>query len=253
MRLAKFRFIIAALTALNVFSASAVSAAGKRIMPYKVNERLEFDVSYFGVVGGTTALEVKGIKEVNGRDAYHVVSTARTNKFFSKFFKVRDKIETYIDVKRLNSLKLKIDQREGKHKKKAEVYFDQENQKAIHIKKHNRKIVYNTLKNVQDSLSSLFYIRTKELKVGKDITFNTYASRKSWKLIIKVLKKETIEVKAGTFKTVLIQPLLKHNDVFVNKGDVYIWLSDDVKKIPVKMKSKLIIGAFTAELTKRTY
>lgn len=230
---------------------SGVSHAGRKPVkpPYKKNEKLVFDVSYFGVVGGTAVLEVAGLKKVGGREAYHIISTARTNEFFSKVYYVRDIIQTYIDKEHLYPLRMKINQHEGDKKRKAEILFDQENKKAIEVKDKNRKVVYNMVGNVQDSLSSLFYIRTMDLKVGKDIVFDAYASRKSWQLIIKVLKKETIKVAAGTFKTVLVKPILKYNDVFINKGDVYIWLSDDEKKIPVKMKSKIVIGAFTAELT----
>jgi len=224
----------------------------KRDVPYSVNERLMFDVSYFGVVGGTTELRVNGIEKINGRDAYHITSTALTNDFFSKFYKVRDVIETFIDTESHLPLRLKVDQHEGKKKNKSVTDFDQDNNKAILLKNYNRKTVYNIVKNVQDSLSSLFYVRQQELTVGKDIVFDAFAGRKSWQLIIKVLKKETVSVAAGTFETVLVKPILKYNDVFINKGDVYIWLSDDERKIPVMMKSKIIIGAFTAELKSAT-
>jgi len=248
MKIVRLSFLVAILLTLHICSAYADAD-----VPYDINERLEFDISYFGVIGGTTVLEVKGINKVGERDAYHVVSTARTNDFFDKVYRVRDVIETYIDTEKLYSLKLKINQNEGKSKSRDNIIFDQENHKAIHLKKHGRKTVYNMIQRVQDSLSSVFYVRTRDLKVGEDIVFNTYASRKSWKLIVKVLKRETVKVAAGTFKTVLVKPILKYNDVFINKGDVYIWLSDDDRKIPVKLKSKVIVGAFTAELTKQPY
>jgi hypothetical protein len=247
MRFSPLTFFAAVFFSLSL---SGVSFAKEKAVapPYNVKERLEFDVSYFGVNGGTAVLEVRGIEKVSERDTYHIVSTAKSNEFFSKIYKVRDIIETYIDTKEYYPLRMKIDQHEGEHKEKSDILFDQDNNKAILLKEHNRKTVYNIVGRVQDSLSSLFYVRMQDLKVGKDIVFDAYASRKSWQLVIKVLKKETIKVAAGTFDTVLIKPLLKFNDVFINKGDVYIWLSDDDRKIPVKLKSKIIIGAFTAEL-----
>jgi hypothetical protein len=226
---------------------------GFKDLPYNKDEKLVFDISYFGVSGGTSVLEVVGIEKVNGRDAYHVVSTAKTNRFFSRFFKVRDVIETFIDTQNHYTLGMKIDQHEGNHKRKSEIIFDQENNKSIILKKDKRKIVYDIAERVQDSLSSLFYLRQQNLEVGKDIVFDAFASRRSWQLIIKVLKKERVKVKAGIFNTILVKPILKYNDVFINKGDVYIWLSDDHRKIPVMMKSKIIIGAITAELISGTF
>jgi hypothetical protein len=245
-----FYFFIVLVSFLNDVS-FASDEAGKS--PFNINEKLVFDISYFGVSGGTAVLEVVGIEKVGDRDAYHVISTAKTNEFFSRFYTVLDIIQTYIDTENYYPLRMKINQHEGDHKKKSEIIFDQENNKAIELKKYNKKIVYDIVENVQDSLSSLFYIRLLELKVGEDVVFDAYASRRSWQLTIKVLKKERIKVEAGAFNTILVKPILKYNDVFVNKGDVYIWLSDDFRKIPVKMKSKVAIGAFTAELISQSY
>lgn len=253
----KFLFCLILLLALSPASLfpldpSKENKAGSTL-PYGVNERLVFDASYFAIEGGTVVLEVAGIEKVGGRDAYHIVSTAKTTKFFSRIYEVNDVIESFIDKEKQNSLKIKIDQHEGSTKKKGEIIFDQEHNKAIIPKERNKKIVYDIVENVQDSLSSLFHVRRQKLEVGKDIVFDTYASRKNWQLVVQVLKKERIKVKAGTFNTILVKPLLKYNDVFINKGDVYVWLTDDEKKMPVKMKSEIIIGSISVELKEYKY
>jgi hypothetical protein len=66
---------------------------------------------------------------------------------------------------------------------------------------------------------------------------------------VKILKREEIKVKAGTFKTIKVQPLIKHNDVFKNKGDIFIWLTDDDNKLPVLIKTEVKIGHVKAEAT----
>jgi hypothetical protein len=70
---------------------------------------------------------------------------------------------------------------------------------------------------------------------------------------VQVLKKERVSVPAGTFDTVVVKPILKSEGIFLRKGDVYIWLTDDDKKIPVKMKSKVKVGAINAVLVGGTY
>ncbi len=247
----KTLMLIIAISCFTLFYARGnVHAEGSALKnnAYKVGDKLTFEISYFGAVGGTAKLTVVDIQKVNGRDAYHIVSVAKTTKLFSRFYYVRDVIETFIDTKDFYSVGMKIDQHEGKSKKKSEVIFDHKNSKAIIIKENNRKVVYDIVNGVQDSLSSLFYVRLNDLEVGKDLVFDTYASRKNWQLVVKVLKKERIKVKAGTFNTIKVKPLLKYNDVFINKGDVFIWLTDDERKIPVKMKSKIVIGSITSEL-----
>ena len=47
-----------------------------------------------------------------------------------------------------------------------------------------------------------------------------------------------------------LEPILKEEGVFKQKGSLRIWLTDDERKIPVQMKSKVLVGHITAELTK---
>jgi hypothetical protein len=68
-----------------------------------------------------------------------------------------------------------------------------------------------------------------------------------------VLRKEKIKTKLGEFDTVVIKPLMKSEGIFDRKGDMYIWLTDDLRRIPVKMQSKVAVGSITATLVSGTY
>ncbi|HZX48598.1 MAG TPA: DUF3108 domain-containing protein, partial [Nitrospirota bacterium] len=56
---------------------------------------------------------------------------------------------------------------------------------------------------------------------------------------------------AGTFDTIKVKTLIKFEGLFVNKGEVFIWFTDDEVKIPVKMESKIKVGTITALLTEK--
>jgi hypothetical protein len=70
---------------------------------------------------------------------------------------------------------------------------------------------------------------------------------------VQVLKKERIKTVLGEVNTILINPLLKNEGIFERKGAIFIWLTDDERRIPVKMKTKVAIGSITATLVGGNY
>jgi len=218
-------------------------------LPFDVGEKLEFGLSWMGIPAGTTILHVRDKKTIDGKEAFHIESTSWSNRFVSTFYKVDDRIECYMDAKDLTGIKMKIKQREGRHKNDKEILFNQTERRAEYIK-NGSKSMHEVPNNIRDSLSSFYFLRTMDLEVGKDVIIDTFASGKLYKVTVEVLKKERLMLKLGTFNTIKVRPKLKHNDVFMNKGDVYIWLTDDEEKIPIQIKSEIVIGSIKAELTK---
>jgi hypothetical protein len=70
---------------------------------------------------------------------------------------------------------------------------------------------------------------------------------------VQILRREVVETPLGRFKTVVIKPLLKSEGVFTLSGDVFIWLTDDERRIPILIKSKVKIGSITATLVGGSY
>ena len=69
--------------------------------------------------------------------------------------------------------------------------------------------------------------------------------------IAKIVRKETIELDIGTYETYLIEPEIKDiGGVFAKSRDakIQIWVSADHRRIPVRIKSKVVVGSFTGEL-----
>ena len=102
---------------------------------------------------------------------------------------------------------------------------------------------------MQDALSALYYVRTQELKVGGSVWVENFTDGKSYSLEVRVLGRETIEVEAGRFDCVVVEPITGTVGVFKNEGRLKVWLTDDRVKLPVLMKSKILIGSISAELT----
>jgi len=89
--------------------------------------------------------------------------------------------------------------------------------------------------------------------VGRPVYVDIFDSKKVWTVEIQVLRKEKMKTELGEFNTVVIKPLMKSEGIFNRKGDILIWLTDDHKRTPVKMQTKVAVGAITATLVGGTY
>jgi hypothetical protein len=212
-------------------------------VPFQAGEYLLFSIRYGLIYAGDATLEIRNIAVIGGRESFHIVSTARTNKAFDLVFKVRDHHESFMDRENLFSLRFEQHLREGGFRRDAVVNFDQKNHLAI-WKDKEVKIPPNT----QDFLSALYYIRTIELKVGQAVALANHTGGKNYPIYIKVLRRESVEVPAGKFDCLVVEPVLETSTIFKHKGRLTIWLTDDNLKMPVLLRSKVVVGAFEASL-----
>lgn len=219
--------------------------------PFGPGERLVYDITYLGAKGGKAVMEVVEKTKMKGRDVYHIVSTAQSNDFISLFYPVDDRIESYMDVEGLYSHYIKVKQHQGKRRREKTIVFDQIQHRAV-LHRNDRQEVFEIPPRVHDSLSSLYFFRTKyPLEVGSSVFIDVHESQKNWQLEIRVLGKETVETPVGTFDTIKVQAMVRYEGIFMDRGDVFIWFTDDPKRIPVMMKSKIKIGSIAAVLSSR--
>ena len=102
---------------------------------------------------------------------------------------------------------------------------------------------------MQDALSTLYFVRTQPLEVGKSFFLNNFIDGRKYRLEVKVLKRETLTVDAGSFECYVVEPITQSVGLFKHEGRLKVWLTDDRLRMPVLMKSKLIIGSIAVELT----
>ena len=212
---------------------------------FGVGERLEFSVGYGVIKAGTAVMEIPEITKLDGRKCYHIVSTARSNKFFSVFFEVDDRVESFMDVYGLYSLRYDKHLREGKYTADVSMVFDQMNNLAIY---NAGKDTFEVARYVQDVLSAFYFVRTQELTVGRSLFVDNHTDKKNYPLEVKILRKERIKVEAGEFDCLVVEPILQTPGIFEHKGSLTVWLTDDEAKMPVLMKSKVVIGSISTEL-----
>ena len=176
--------------------------------PFRAGEYLKFSVQYGPIHASSAYLEVPSLQDVDGHPALVLQARAESNGFFSTFYKVRNKIQSYWDPDGGFSRRYAENRREGGFRANEQIVFDYDKLEA----RYPDGRVYPIPPHVQDALSSFYYVRTQSLPLGGSIVFDYHASRKSLPLEVRVLGRERIETPAGKFDCVAIEPLLKAGD-----------------------------------------
>jgi LysM repeat protein len=207
---------------------------------FKPGEHLMFAVQYFNIAAGFAALDVETGPKKNGRATYHIVATARTHPAFEWIFKVRDRIESYVDAQGIFSWQYEKHLREGGYSNDSVIIYDQLNQKVI---KDEGRTIIPAPPWVQDVLSEFYFFRTLKFNLGDIVSVPVVADDgKSYELLVTIVKRERISVPAGSFDCIVVEPALKFEGLFQQRGRVAIWLTDDEHHVPVLIKSQIVIG-----------
>ena len=218
---------------------------GLAAVPWKIGEYFQFSIDWNGLNGGNSLMQVQNIQRLEGRRVYRIVTKTESNSFVSKFYKVRDRAESYVDAESLYSRRFVKHLREGGYKKDVDVRFDQEARKA----EYDDGSRLDVPGRVHDVLSAFYYVRTQPLPNGATLLLPTHDNKKSYDMEVKVHRRERVQVPAGSFDCVVVEPMLKSEGVFKSKGSILVWLSDDARRIPVLVRSKVPVGSISVSLT----
>jgi hypothetical protein len=204
-------------------------------------------VSYGFVHAGTSEFNIPEIVYVEGRKCFRVTWDARSAAFFSWFYKVEDHYETFVDAEGIFPWYFEQHTREGSYHKDFAAYFDQVNHVARTTDGN-----YPIPEYCHDVVSALYYVRVvgdfKDARPGERIHMKNFYKDSVYVLDVKYLGRQQMEVDAGTFDCIIIEPLLREGGLFKADGRIIIWVTDDEKKIPIKVKTEVVIGSIDAEL-----
>ena len=207
--------------------------------PFKAGESLRFSVQYGFIHAGTAWLEVPEVDDWNGHKAWRLVARAESNGFFDNFYKVRNRIESLWDQDARFCWRYFEDRHEGHYTANDTMVFEPDSSRM----RYKNGQCFTVPGPVQDALSSFYLTRFQALPIGGRVMFDYHASRKTAVMEVKVLGRDRVHTPAGTFQCVMIEPLLKAGGIFKNNGRLVIWLTDDERRMPVLMKSKVAIGS----------
>jgi hypothetical protein len=237
--------------ALVVMGLTSMPAIAEDNLPFRPGEKLEYVLMWEAIKAGEAVLEVMPVTSVNGQLSYHFVLKAKTTPFVDVFYKVRNRIDAYADLDMSRSTLYKHDQKEGGSRKNITVDFDWDNGLAQYNNSGRLRDPIELMPGSFDPLSAFYFTRTIDLEDGVKVECPITDGKKNVIGQARVLRRETIETAGGKYDTYVVEPDLKDvGGVFKKSKNakVHIWVTADERRIPVRIKSKVVIGSFIGEL-----
>ena len=219
-----------------------------KITPFQKGEQLTYLVHYGLINAGEAKLTVKEQDTIiDGKSVFHMYGEGKTLSVFEWFYTVRDVYETYLDEKTLAPRKFRRRVNEGGYIIDRDYHFVPEKEKVNTLRRGEIK----TPKDVQDMLSSFYYLRAFDFtnaKPGQIFKINAFMDYKMFPFYVKYVGKDEVKVGMGKYKCIKFVPVVQEGRVFKSEDDLEIWVTDDAAKVPVLVKANLFVGSAKAEL-----
>jgi Protein of unknown function (DUF3108) len=209
---------------------------------FPVGETLTYDAHWSVFNVGQAAMQVVGVDTIRGVPALHVEFILQAS---AMFVKLNDKMDSWIGLKDFASRRFVQDNDEmGKtHYNRYEIYPD-----SGFYRKEGVDSTLTTSLHPLDDAAFFYFARTVPLEPGKRYEFDRYFRPDRNPVVLEVLKRDTIDVPAGRFPTVVIKPTIKGRGVLAEAQQPRMWLSDDDRHLMVQLRSKFSFGTVTLRL-----
>jgi len=236
--------LAAAPSALPIASRESLPKDRLFPVPFLPGERLVYTIAWLKIEGGEMTLSAARAASPDGVPIHHLLLTAVSNDYVSKFYPVNTRYETWVDARDFQPLRFEKRAREGRYSSDEVEEFDLG--RRIAFWRTDRTPLPE---RVQDIISSFYFMRSQPLISGSDIPLDMFSRGKIYRLVVHVQEKETVETEAGTFEAVRVQPAMLGGDgEDQNRGKLFLWFSNDERRLPVMARTFLPIGSVSARL-----
>jgi hypothetical protein len=216
-------------------------------------ERAEYRVTLGALDAGTGVMEVLGREDVDGHETYHVA--LRIEGGLGPL-RIDDRFESWVDAASWNdrpnlfSRRFVQDQRElgNRRQRRYELWPERKQYRRVDT---DETIALPTDRPLDD-VSVVYLARGLPLKVGDTYTIDRYFKADANPIVLRVVRRETVTVPAGTFQTIVVHPTIKTSGLFGEGGEAELFFTDDAQHVLVQMRSKVpLIGSLSLHLVSR--
>lgn len=241
---------------ITLFFLSAIAKA--QSLPYlksstfNAGETIQYKLKYgfFTVAEATIQVTETDIK-FNNRPTYHLNVQGNTSGSFDIFYNVRNRYDSYIDEKNFTPYLYTENIHENKYTRNDKVRFYQPEQKVV----ANKGTFKTPTDQTFDLVSAYYFSRNLDLtgvKAGDEFTINYFLDAEITPLTIEYIGKEVVKTNLGNISCLKFSPSIRAGRIFRKGSRLYLWISDDANRIPVKAQAEIVIGAITVEITSAT-
>ncbi|MGJ1433998.1 DUF3108 domain-containing protein [Sphingobacterium spiritivorum] len=241
---------------LLIIALYCISNAPAQMLPYlkessyQAGEKLQYKLRYGIVSAATGSLMVSDSKlRFSNPKTFQLTAFGSTSGAFSVLYTVKNKYNSYIDGSTFLPYLYTEDIHEGSYTRQDYVTFDHKKQSA----KGKKGTFQSPTPQTFDLLSAYYFSRNldlSKLKIGDSFRITYFLNDEMASLGIKYLGVEDVKTKLGTLECIKFSPEIKPGRIFKKNSQLYLWVTNDGNRIPVKAEVEILIGSITMELTK---
>lgn len=220
-------------------------------LPFKVGEKLEYNIRYGLIKAGEATLQVQKYTRRRGSSVYHMVGTGRTTGVTDWVFPTRDRYETYLDTSSLYPVEFIRDVDEDGYIIKRHILFDQDEKTARDLERDDDS-VFSFENNMQDIFSAFYFARSMNvegIEYGDIIGIDVFLDHEHFPFKLKFMGTQTVELDDFSINCMKFMPVVQEGRVFKDEETMTIWVSNDKNRIPVRLESELRVGSVKVDLT----
>lgn len=209
--------------------------------PFAIGERFAYDVQYGPVRVGRGSIEITDVELVRGRPAWKAVFRLRGG---NAVYRLDNTVQSWIDTASLASVRFLKHVREGRRSRTEafEIYPE----RGVYAEAGRGE--FRTVAGPLDDASFFYFVRTIPLEVGNSYTFDRYFKPDRNPVGVRVIRRERITTAAGTFDALVIRPAIKTSGMLSEARRTEVWLSDDARRMVLRVRSELPFGPVTMAL-----
>lgn len=215
---------------------------------FPAHQTLTYSVDWRVFTAGTAVLHL----DAEGENE-HVSATADSVGAINLLYRVADKFQSSFDRRTGCSYQFNKQTVEGRRQVNTDMRMVYSQGKST---LDERNLVSRSVKHseakipgcVTDLLSAIFYAASQHMTVGNSFQFPLADAMHTIPVTMKVENREEVKTPIGTFQTLRVQPTADAG-VVKNRGNIWIWYTDDERHLPVQMRARLFWGTITFKLT----
>jgi hypothetical protein len=238
-------------TAQRAVTPPTVVSAREPSVPFKVGERLTYDVSWSPILkAGTAVVSVTDKKPSFNSTAYSIVAEGRPIPLVARLYALHYKMDTLLDSFTLLPHRGSFYAEEGSDRRTSITQFDRTANRVFFEEQTatTTKVDYPVPAQTQDGLSTLFALRARTFKAGDRITIPVTDSGALYSVEMSVGVLERVRVPLGEMSAWMLKAIIKDSDGQPVGSNIGVWISNDVRRLPVKLQADLPIGSFVLAL-----
>lgn len=234
-----------------VFQTDAQELQRRPEQVFQVGEELKYKVKYGILTAGEATVRVEACDlKFDDNPVYHLMGEGHTAGIFA-IYKVRDRYDSYIDKEKLIPYLYTDNIREGGYRRTDKAKFDQDKGQIV----ANENTLIKCENQTFDVVSAYFFARSLDLtkiKQGDTFSLNYYLTSAVSKVDITYVGKERIKTCLGYINCLKFNPSIQPGRIFRKNSKLYLWITDDGNRIPVRAQVEIIVGSVVIELVSAT-